>query len=57
MSSSLELARARAGVAVLTRKIGIQRERLALLNAELSRWTPVQEESILAAGRVVIDER
>ncbi|NUQ20665.1 MAG: hypothetical protein HOQ09_06860 [Gemmatimonadaceae bacterium] len=57
MSSSLELARARASVAVLTRKIGIQRERLALLNAELSRWTPVQEESILAAGRVVIDER
>ena len=55
MSSSLELAHARANVAVLTRKIGIQRERLALLNAELSRWTPVQEESVLAAGRVVID--
>ena len=57
MSSSLELAHAKANVAVLTRKVGIQRERLALLNAELSRWTPVQEESVLAAGRVVIDRR
>ncbi|HEX8851483.1 MAG TPA: hypothetical protein VF761_18285 [Gemmatimonadaceae bacterium] len=57
MSSSLELAHAKANVAVLTRKIGIQRERLALLNAELSRWTPVQEESVLAAGRVVIVRR
>lgn len=57
MSSSLELAHAKANVAVLTRKIGIQRERLALLNAELSRWTPVQEESVLTAGRVVIDRR
>ncbi|NUS98645.1 MAG: hypothetical protein HOQ11_14675, partial [Gemmatimonadaceae bacterium] len=57
MSSSLELAHAKANVAVLTRKLGIQRERLALLNAELSRWAPVQEETILAGARVVIDGR
>ncbi|HEX2779901.1 MAG TPA: hypothetical protein VHM30_10400 [Gemmatimonadaceae bacterium] len=57
LSTSLELARARAATGLLTRRLAIQRHRLAMLMVELSRWTPVEEESVLTAARVVIDDR
>lgn len=57
MSSSLEVAHAHATTDVLTRRLGVQREHLALVEQQLARWTPLEEEVVLSASRVEMQTR
>ena len=52
MSSSLEVAHAHATADVLTRRLAVQREHLALVEQQLARWVPIEEEVVLSANRV-----
>ena len=57
MSSSLEVAHAHATADVLTRRLAVQREHLALVQQQLARWVPVEEELVLSTNRVEIQTR
>ena len=52
MSSSLEVAHAHATADVLTRRLAVQREHLALVQQQISRWVPIQEEVVLSASHI-----
>ena len=52
MSSSLEVAHAHATADVLTRRLAVQREHLALVQQQISRWVPIEEEVVLSASHV-----
>jgi len=57
MSSSLEVAHAHAAADVLTRRLGVQREHLGLVEQQLARWTPLEEEVVLSASHVEMQTR
>jgi hypothetical protein len=57
LSPSLELARARANAEVIFKRLTMQRERLALVERQLARWTPMQEEVQLEAARAELETR
>lgn len=52
LASSAELARARGAMALLTARLGVQQQRLALIEHQLSDWMPFEEEVILAAAKM-----
>jgi hypothetical protein len=51
LSPSLDVARVRANAEVLSRRLAVQQQRLALADRQLARWTPVHEELELSASR------
>jgi len=57
MSSSLEVAHAHASADVLTRRLAVQREHLALVEQQLARWVPIEEEVVLSASGVEMQTR
>jgi hypothetical protein len=57
LSPSLELARARANAEVIFKRLTMQRERLALVERQLARWTPMQEEVQLEAASAELEAR
>lgn len=57
MSSSLELAHAHATADGLTQRLSVQREHLALVEQQLARWVPIEEEVVLSASRVEMQTR
>jgi len=57
MSSSLEVAHAHATADVLTRRLAVQREHLALVEQQLGRWVPIEEEVVLSASGVEMQTR
>lgn len=57
LSSSLELAHARATTDVLTKRVAVEREHLRLVEQQIAHWTPIQEEVVLSAARVEMDTR
>jgi hypothetical protein len=57
LSPSLELARARATAEVIFKRLSVQRERLTLVERQLARWTPMQEEVQLEAARAELETR
>ena len=57
LSSSLELAHARSSADVLARRLAVQHQRLALVERQLTLWTPIQEEVVLNAGRMDMETR
>ena len=57
MSSSLEVAHAHATADALTRRLAVQREHLALVERELARWVPIEEEVVLSATHVQLQTR
>ena len=57
MSSSLEVAHAHATADVLTRRLAVQRERLTLIEQQLARWTPLEEEVVLSASHIEMQTR
>lgn len=57
LSPSLELARARANAEVIFKRLSVQRERLTLVEKQLARWTPMQEEVQLEAARAELETR
>ena len=57
MSSSLEVAHAHATADVLTRRLAVQREHLALVEQQLARWVPIEEEVVLSASGVEMQTR
>jgi len=52
LASAAELARARGAMALLTARLVVQQERLALIEHQLSDWMPFEEEIILAAAKM-----
>lgn len=52
LASSAELARARGAMALLTARLGVQQQRLALIEHQLSDWMPFEEEVVLAAAKM-----
>ena len=52
LASSAELARARGAMALLTARLVVQQERLALIEHQLSDWMPFEEEVVLAAAKM-----
>ena len=57
LSSSLEVAHARATAEVLTKRLAVEREHLQLLEQQIHNWTPIQEEVVLSAARVEMQTR
>ena len=57
MSSSLEVAHAHATADALTRRLAVQREHLALVERELARWVPIEEEVVLSASHIQLQTR
>ena len=57
LSSSLEVAHARAITDVLTKRLAVERERLQLVEQQIANWTPIQEEVVLSAARVEMKAR
>ena len=57
LSSSLEVAHAHASTDVLSSRLAVQRQHLALVEQLLSRWTPVREELVLTANRMDMQAR
>jgi hypothetical protein len=57
MSSSLEVAHAHATADILTRRLAVQREHLALVEQQLARWIPIEEEVVLSASGVEMQTR
>lgn len=57
LSSSLELAHARVTADVLTKRLAVEREHLVLVEQQIARWTPIQEEVVLAAARMQMETR
>jgi hypothetical protein len=55
LSFSFDVARAPANEELLTRQLKMERERLALIEQQLARWAPVQEEVVLAAARMQLE--
>lgn len=57
LSSSLEVAHARATAEVLTKRLAVEREHLQLVEQQIVNWTPIQEEVVLSAARVEMQTR
>ena len=57
LSSSLEVAHARASAQVLEKRLAVQKQRLAIVERQLAEWTPIQEEVVLAVGRMEMETR
>jgi hypothetical protein len=57
MSSSLEVAHARATTEVLTKRLAVEREHLVLIEQQIAHWTPIQEEIVLTAARMQMETR
>jgi hypothetical protein len=57
LSSSLEVAHAHATADVLTKRLAVEREHLALVEQQLAHWTPIEEEVVLSAARVEMQAR
>ena len=57
LTSSLELAHAHATADVLTKRLAVEREHLALVEQQIAQWTPIQEEVVLSASRVEMQTR
>jgi len=57
LSSSLEVAHARATADVLTTRLTVEREHLQLVEQQIASWTPIQEEVVLSAARVEMQTR
>jgi|GEM_PF-5403844 hypothetical protein len=57
LSSSLEVAHARATAEVLTKRLAVERERLQLVEQQIVNWTPIQEELVLSAARIEMRTR
>jgi multidrug resistance efflux pump len=52
LASSAELARARGAMALLTARLVVQQQRLALIEHQLAEWMPFEEEIVLAAAKM-----
>lgn len=57
LSSSLEVAHARATADVLAKRLAVEREHLQLVEQQIVNWTPIQEEVVLSAARVEMQTR
>lgn len=57
LSSSLEVAHARATADVLQKRLAVEREHLRLVEQQIVTWTPIQEEVVLSAARVEMQTR
>lgn len=57
LSSSLEVAHARATTDVLTKRLAVEREHLVLVEQQIARWTPIEEEVVLSAARMEMATR
>lgn len=57
LSSSLELAHARATTEVLTKRLAVEREHLVLVEQQIAHWAPIQEEVVLSAARMQMETR
>ena len=57
LSSSLEVAHARAAADVLRKRLAVEREHLQLVEQQFANWTPIQEEVVLSAARVEMQTR
>jgi hypothetical protein len=57
LSPSAELARARARAEVLAKRLIVQERRLAIVEQQLARWSPTQEEVVLVAARMKLENR
>ncbi len=57
LSPPLEVARVRSNAAVVAKRLGAQRQRMALVEGQLARWVPIQEEVVLSASRTTVESR
>lgn len=57
LSSSIEVAHARATADVLTKRLAVEREHLVLVEQQIAHWTPIQEEVVLSAARMQMESR
>ena len=57
LSSSIEVAHARATADVLSKRLAVEREHLQLVEQQIVNWTPIQEEVVLSAARVEMQTR
>lgn len=57
LSSSLEVAHAHATADALTQRLAVQREHLALVEQQLARWVPIEEEVVLSASHFEVETR
>jgi len=51
LASAVELARARGAMSLLTARLAVEEQRLALVERQLADWMPFEEEIVLAAAK------